>query len=174
MTVAVAEASRHVVVMGVSGCGKSTVAEGLAAVLGWPLAEADRFHPAANVAAMRSGRPLTDDDRRPWLADLAAWIAAEEACGRSSVMACSALRRAHRDVLRSGAPDVVFVHLDGPVEAIRSRMAVRTGHFMPASLLDSQVATLEPLAADERGVVLDVRADPDVLVEQVLARLPTL
>lgn len=123
---------------------------------------------------MRSGRPLTDDDRRPWLADLAAWIAAQEAGGRSSVMACSALRRAHRDVLRSGAPDVVFVHLDGPVEGIRSRMAVRTGHFMPATLLDSQVATLEPLAADERGVVLDVRADPDVLVEQVLARLPTL
>ena len=169
-----AAATRHVVIMGVSGCGKSTVAEGLAAVLGWPLAEADRFHPAANVSAMRSGRPLTDDDRRPWLADLAAWIAAEEASGRSSVMACSALRRAHRDVLRSGAPDVVFVHLDGPVEAIRSRMELRTGHFMPATLLDSQVAILEPLAPDERGVVLDVCADPDVLVEQALARLPTL
>jgi gluconokinase len=167
-------ANRHVVVMGVSGCGKSTVAEGLAAALGWPLAEADRFHPLANIAAMRSGRPLTDEDRRPWLADLAAWITAQEVGGRSSVMACSALRRAHRDVLRSGASDVVFVHLDGPAEVIASRVAARAGHFMPASLLDSQVATLEPLGAHERGVVLDVRADPDVLVEQALARLPTL
>lgn len=167
-------ASRHVVVMGVSGCGKSTVAEGLAAALGWPLAEADRFHPPSNVAAMRSGRPLTDDDRRPWLADLAAWIAAQEVGGRSSVMACSALRRTHRDVLRSGAPHVVFVHLDGPADVIASRVAARTGHFMPASLLDSQLATLEPLAADERGVVLDVRAEPGVLVELALAGLDTL
>lgn len=167
-------AIRHVVVMGVSGSGKSTVAEGLAAVLGWPFAEADKFHPPANVAAMRSGRPLTDDDRRQWLADLAAWTAAQEAGGRSSVMGCSALRRAHRDVLRSGAPDVVFVHLDGPADVIRSRVVARTGHFMPASLLDSQLATLEPLGADERGVVLDVRADPDALVEQALTWLRSL
>lgn len=167
-------AIRHVVVMGVSGCGKSTVAEGLAAALDWPFAEADQVHPPANIAAMRAGRPLTDDDRRPWLAELASWIATQEEAGRSSVMACSALRRAHRDVLRSGAPDVVFVHLAGPTDVIGSRVAARTGHFMPASLLDSQLATLEPLAADERGVVLDVRADPDVLVEQALARLRTL
>ena len=164
-------ATRHVVVMGVSGCGKSTVGEGIAGTLGWPFAEADDFHPPANVAAMRSGRPLTDDDRRPWLADLASWLADREAEGRSSVMSCSALRRAHRDVLRSGAPEVLFVHLDGAAEVIAARVAARAGHFMPPSLLDSQVATLEPLAADEQGVVLDLLAERVVLVEQAVAWL---
>lgn len=164
-------ATRHVVVMGVSGCGKSTVAAGIAVALGWPFAEADDFHPAANVAAMRSGRPLTDDDRWPWLADLAAWVTSQEASGRSSVMSCSALRRTHRDVLRSGAPQVVFIHLDGPAQLIASRLEGRAGHFMPSSLLESQVASLEPLAPDEQGVVLDLGAEPDVLVEAALAWL---
>ena len=164
-------ATLHVVVMGVSGCGKSTVAEGISAAMGLPFAEADRFHPAGNVEKMRAGIPLTDEDRWPWLSELAAWMADRAAEGRSTVMACSALRRAHRDVLRSGPPQVHFVHLDGPAEVVVARMSTRAGHFMPASLLTSQVATLEPLEADEEGVVLDLRHDPDTLVAQAVAWL---
>ena len=164
-------ATRHVIVMGVSGCGKSTVGALLGERLGVPFFDGDDFHPPENVAAMRSGRPLTDDDRWPWLAELASWLADREAEGRSSVMSCSALRRAHRDVLRTGAPEVLFVHLDGPAEVIAGRVAARTGHFMPPSLLDSQVATLEPLAADEEGVVLDLRAEPGELAQQAVAWL---
>lgn len=161
----------HVVVMGLSGCGKSTVAEGISTAMGLPFAEADRFHPAGNVAKMSAGIPLTDADRWPWLSDLSAWMAAQAAEGRSTVMACSALRRAYRDVLRSGPPAVQFVHLDGPVELIAARMSARADHFMPASLLASQMATLEPLEADEDGVVLDLRHDPDTLVEEAVAWL---
>lgn len=161
----------HVVVMGVSGCGKSTVAEGVSTAMGLPFAEADLFHPAENVAKMRAGNPLTDADRWPWLAALSAWMAAQAAEGRSTVMACSALRRAHRDVLRCGPPEVQFVHLDGPVELVAARMSARPGHFMPASLLASQVATLEPLEADEHGVVLDLRHDPETLVGEAVAWL---
>jgi gluconokinase len=157
--------------MGVSGCGKSTVAARAAAALGWPFAEGDDAHPPANVAAMRSGRALTDDDRWPWLNDLAAWIAGHDAAGRSSVLACSALRRPYRDVLRSGAGRVLFVHLDGPPEVIRSRLAERRGHFMPASLLASQLAAIEPLAPDENGLVLDLRHPPGELVEQLVAHV---
>lgn len=161
----------HVVVMGVSGCGKSTVGASAAAALGWPFAEGDDAHPPANIAAMRSGRALTDDDRWPWLHALAAWIAEHDAAGRSSVLACSALRRSYRDVLRSGAGRVLFVHLDGPPEVIRSRLAERTGHFMPGSLLASQLATLEPLAPDENGLVLDVRNPPAKLAELLAAHV---
>ncbi|GGL44638.1 gluconokinase [Phycicoccus endophyticus] len=157
--------TRHVVVMGVSGCGKSTVAEGISEALGLPFAEADRFHPESNIAKMSAGTPLTDADRRPWLADLAAWMAAQAREGQSTVMACSALRRSYRDILRSGPPQVQFVHLDGPSELISARMSARPDHFMPAALLQSQVATLEPLEPDEDGVVLDLRQDPDTLVD---------
>jgi len=124
-----------------------------------------------NVAAMRSGRALTDDDRWPWLNDLAAWIAGHDAAGRSSVLACSALRRPYRDVLRSGGGRVLFVHLDGPPEVIRSRLAERRGHFMPASLLASQLAALEPLAPDENGLALDLRDPPGALLERLLAHV---
>lgn len=161
----------HVVVMGVSGCGKSTVGASAAAALGWSFAEGDDAHPPANVAAMRAGRALTDDDRRPWLHELAGWIAVHDVAGRSSVLACSALRRSYRDVLRSGAGRVLFVHLDGPPGVIRLRLAERTGHFMPASLLASQLATLEPLAPDEHGLVLDVRNPPGELAERVVAHV---
>lgn len=163
--------TRHVVVMGVSGSGKSTVALGIAEALGLRFAEADRFHPEANVATMSAGTPLTDADRRPWLTDLAAWMAARAGEGRSTVMTCSALRRAHRDILRNGPPQVQFVHLDGPTELVAARMSARTDHFMPPALLASQVATLEPLESDEEGVVLDLRHDPDTLVDEAVAWL---
>ncbi len=168
--------TRHVVVMGVSGCGKSTVAAGISVRTGLRFVEADDFHPAANVAKMRSGVPLDDADRWPWLGDLASWMVARAVEGVSTVLACSALRRAYRDVLRAGLADpgtvsgsdaatgVDFVHLDGPAAIIRERMSRRPGHYMPASLLDSQLATLEPLQPDEAGVVLDVSLSPADLV----------
>lgn len=163
--------TRHVVVMGVSGCGKTTVAHGISAATGLLFAEADDFHSRANVEKMRAGIPLDDEDRWPWLRDLAAWMAERAAEGRSTVIACSALRRVYRDLLAEGPPSLDFVHLDGPADVIRARLASREGHYMPASLLDSQLATLEPLQADERGVVLDVSLPPDQLVSLAIARL---
>lgn len=163
--------SRHVVVMGVSGCGKTTVAQGISRATGLVFAEADQFHSDANVAKMRAGQPLDDADRAPWLEALAAWMTAEDARGRSTVIACSALRRAYRDVLRAGPPTLDFVHLDGPAEVVRQRMATREGHYMPASLLDSQLRTLEPLEPDESGVVLDLTHSPDELVAEAVSAL---
>jgi gluconokinase len=125
--------------MGVSGCGKTTIAGGLAARLGYAFAEGDDFHPDANVAKMARGEPLTDADRAPWLESLAAWISAQDASGRSTVLACSALKRRYRDTLRSGAPDLHLVHLSGARELLANRLAERRGHYMPASLLDSQL-----------------------------------
>ena len=155
----------HVVVMGVGGSGKSTIAAGLALRLGWEFGEGDGFHPPENVATMAAGVPLTDADRRPWLERLAAWIAGHDEAGRSSVLACSALRRSYRDVLRTGAPAVRFLHLTGPAEVLAERMGDREGHFMPGSLLRSQLDTLEAIEPDEDALVLDVRADPDALVD---------
>ncbi|MER7474955.1 gluconokinase [Micromonospora sp. NPDC000018] len=157
-------ATRHVVVMGVSGAGKTTVAQGISARTGLAFAEADEFHSPANVAQMRAGVPLDDAARLPWLRDLAAWMAARSAEGVSTVLACSALKRSYRDVLRQGPPSVEFVHLDGPAEVIRDRMARRAGHYMPASLLESQLATLEQPHPDESVLVLDVSLTPDELV----------
>ncbi|MEV4198463.1 gluconokinase [Micromonospora globbae] len=156
--------TRHVVVMGVSGAGKTTVARGISEATGLLFAEADEFHTPANVARMRAGVPLDDAARLPWLRDLAAWMAARGAEGRSTVLACSALRRSYRDVLRAGPPSVDFVHLDGSAEVIRERMSRRTGHFMPASLLESQIATLERPQPDESVLVLDVALSPEELV----------
>ena len=141
-----------VVVAGVSGSGKTTVGTLLAARLGWTFADGDGFHPAANVARMRAGLPLTDADREPWLAALTAWMDQQTAAGQSAVLACSALRRAYRDRIRAGAPGVRFVFLDGPAELIRARMSGRRGHYMPESLLASQLATLEPPGVDEDDV----------------------
>jgi gluconokinase len=163
--------TRHVVVMGVSGSGKTTVAHGIAAATNLLFAEADDFHSRANVEKMRAGTPLTDEDRWPWLHDLAAWMAERAAEGRSTVIACSALRRVYRDVLASGPPTIDFVHLDGRVDVIRERMAARSGHYMPASLLDSQVSTLEPLQPDESGIELDVALSPEELVAQAVRGL---
>lgn len=156
--------TRHVVVMGVSGAGKTTVARGISAATGLAFAEADEFHSPANVARMRSGVPLDDTTRRPWLRDIAAWIADRGTEGRSTVLACSALKRSYREVLRQGTLRLDFVHLDGPAEVIRARMARREGHYMPASLLESQLATLEPAQPDESVLVLDVSLAPEALV----------
>lgn len=161
----------HVVVMGVSGSGTSTIAVGPARRLRWEFGEGDAVHPAANAEKMATGTPLTDADRRPWLQRLPGWVADHDASGTSSVLACSALRRAHRDELRSGAARVRLVHLTGPEEVLAERMGDRDGHFMPGSLLHSQLATLEALQPDEDGLVLDVRGDPVELVDTVVRRL---
>ncbi|QGN49639.1 gluconokinase [Micromonospora sp. WMMD558] len=163
--------TRHVVVMGVSGCGKTTVARLVSELTGLAFAEADEFHSEANVARMRSGVPLDDVARWPWLRDLAGWMTARHREGVSTVLACSALKRSYRDVLRQGPPNVEFVHLDGPTEVIRERMAARTHPYMPASLLDSQAAILEPLGPDEHGVVLDLRLPAEILAATAADRL---
>jgi carbohydrate kinase (thermoresistant glucokinase family) len=161
------------VVMGVSGCGKSEVGARLAQALGASFIEGDRFHSADNVRKMAAGIALTDADREGWLAQLAGELARACADGRSVVLACSALKRVYRDRLRgadSGSGCALrFVHLSGDPATIAARMHARTGHFMPASLLDSQLRDLEPLAADEDGIVLDIDAAPALLVEQILA-----
>lgn len=155
--------TQHAVVMGVSGSGKSTIAVLVAKRVGWVFADADSFHPPANIDKMRSGIPLTDADRRPWLLALADWMADQEQEGNSTVLACSALRRSYRDLL-SGRTEVDFIHLHGPAELIEARMKARD-HFMPPSLLTSQFATLEELQEDERGVVLDLALTPEQLVD---------
>ena len=147
---------QQIVVMGVSGAGKSTTGEALARRLGWPFIEGDAFHPAANVEKMHNGIPLTDADRDPWLHALAAELARFQAQGESSVMGCSSLKRAYRDILRTGAPRVRFVHVHGTRALLTGRLANRSGHFFAPSLLDSQLNTLELLGPDEDGVVVDM------------------
>jgi len=164
--------STHVVVMGVTGTGKSSVAKALQQRLGWFFAEGDDLHPAANVAKMAAGIPLEDADRWPWLEAIAEVTSAHAVRGESTIVTCSALRRAYRDRLRQAADGTVFVHLVGSPELLAERMADRKGHFMPASLLASQLATLEPLEADELGIVVDVAGTVEAAVEQVLEFLP--
>ena len=147
---------QQIVVMGVSGAGKSTTGEALARRLGWPFIEGDAFHPAANVEKMHNGIPLTDADRDPWLHALAAELARFQAQGECSVMGCSSLKRAYRDILRTGAPRVRFVHVHGTRALLTERLAHRSGHFFAPSLLDSQLDTLELLQPDEDGVVVDM------------------
>jgi gluconokinase len=160
-----------VVVMGVSGSGKTTVAQHLVAILGWPFEEGDELHPPANVAKMRAGIPLTDEDRAPWLEAVAQWIGGQESAGRSAVVTCSALRRAYRELLRRGHPSVWFVHVTAPRDGLQHRLEARTDHYMPASLLDSQLATLEPLAPDEPGVTISGEGTPDQVATRVLDAL---
>ncbi|WP_029429527.1 gluconokinase [Blastococcus sp. URHD0036] len=143
-----------IVVMGVSGSGKSTVAAELVSRLGWQFAEGDEFHPPANVEKMRAGTPLDDDDRWPWLRRLAEWIGEHEAAGTSVVVTCSALKRSYRDLLRDGHPSVWFAHVTADPDLIRGRVEQRQGHYMPPSLLDSQLATLEQLEPDEPGAAI--------------------
>jgi gluconokinase len=160
-----------VVVMGVSGSGKSTVAKALADRLGWEFGEGDGHHPAANVVKMRAGIPLDDDDRRPWLRELAAWIDAREDEGRSCVLTCSALKRRYRDLLRDGHPSVWFAHVTVSEQLIAERVASRRDHYMPASLVASQLAALEPLGADEPGRTIPATGTRDEAVAAVLAAL---
>ncbi len=156
--------------MGVTGTGKTSVGRPVAEAQGWEYAEGDDFHPPENVEKMRSGTPLTDEDRQPWLESLAAWTRERDERGESTVVACSALRRVYRDILRSGAEDTVFVHLVGDPATIQPRMESRR-HFMPPSLLQSQLDTLEPLEPDERGFEVDVSRPLADVVEDVLQRL---
>ena len=156
------------VVMGVSGSGKSVVGAALAQRLRVVFVDADDLHPEANIAKMSAGHPLDDDDRRPWLDIVGEWLAAHDESG--GVVACSALKRSYRDQLRRHAPYVGFVHLDGSREVIARRQASRPGHFMPASLLASQFATLERLAPDEAGEVIDVDQGVDAIVQEYVDR----
>lgn len=162
----------HVVAMGVSGTGKSTVAARLSDELGLELIEGDSFHPAGNVAKMSAGIPLTDEDRLPWLERLADVTREHHALGVSTVLACSALRRTFRDILRTGAPeaDTYFLHLHAAYDVLEERMQARH-HFMPASLLASQLQTLEPLQPDEHGEVVDVSAPLEEVVRQGVAAI---
>lgn len=158
-----------IVVMGVSGSGKSTIGALVADALGVPFIDADELHPLANVEKMAAGHPLTDEDRWPWLAKVGQTL--DEADGTGAVVACSALKRVYRDAIRAEAPRAVFVHLSASTEVLASRLGGRTGHFMPSTLLDSQLATLEPLAPDEPGIVVDVTPDVGTIVADAVARV---
>jgi gluconokinase len=160
-----------IIVMGVSGSGKSTIGALLAERLGWPFADADGFHPAANVAKMAAGQPLTDADRWPWLDAIAAHIGASRTAGQPVVVACSALRRAYRERLRAGHGDLIFLHLSGAPAVIAERQAARQGHFMPPSLMASQFATLEDPAAEADAVIVSVSASPHEVVAAALEQL---
>ncbi|MES2742687.1 MAG: gluconokinase [Pseudomonadota bacterium] len=160
---------RRWVVMGVSGCGKSEVGRLLATALNAPFIEGDQFHPAQNVAKMSAGTPLDDADRRDWLLRLQAEIASARAAGTPLVLACSALKRRYRDVLRAGDPGLRFAHLHGARAVLAARLDGRAGHFMPASLLDSQLRDLEPLQDDEAGLQLDIDATPQQLSDAIAA-----
>ena len=159
------------VVMGVSGSGKTTVATEVARRLGWEFTEGDDHHPAANVAKMKAGQALDDEDRWPWLRELAAWIGAHEAEGRSCVLTCSALKRRYRDLLRDGHPSVWFAHVSGSQELIAERVQKRQGHYMPLSLVPSQFAALEPLGADEPGRLIPAGGSLGHVVDDLLADL---
>ncbi|MEH0110412.1 gluconokinase, GntK/IdnK-type [Tersicoccus sp. MR15.9] len=162
-----------VVVMGVSGSGKTTIGALIADELGVPFVDGDALHPIENVRRMAAGTPLTDEDRWPWLRRVGEHLAEAGTSGRGLVVACSALKRAYRDAILAEAPDTVFVHLAGSVEVLQARMEGRSDHFMPAGLLRSQLATLEPLATDEPGFVLDIAQPVDDLVRQALDGLRT-
>lgn len=162
---------RHLVVMGVSGSGKTVVARGIASVTGFVFGEADEFHSVANVEKMRAGTPLDDEDRWPWLEALAAWMREHEKAGRSTVLACSALKRSYRDLLTAGSPGVEFAHLRADHDVILERMAKRRGHYMPKELLDSQFNVLEPLGPDEPGVTVDGQRPVRDIVDDLVDRL---
>ena len=157
------------VLMGVSGCGKSTVAALLAGQLGWDLAEGDDLHPPANVEKMAAGHPLDDADRWPWLEKVATWIREHTSAGRPGLITCSALKKSYRDLLRGD--QVVFVYLAGTREEIARRLAVRHEHYMPASLLDSQFAALQPPTPDERAITVMIGASPSEEAAEIITRL---
>jgi gluconokinase len=159
------------VVMGVSGVGKTSIAAEIVTRTGWAFVEGDDLHPEANRAKMSAGTPLDDDDRWPWLRRIAAWIGEQEAAGRDAVVTCSALKRSYRDLLRDGHASVRFVHLLAPPEMIKERVDNRSGHYMPPSLLASQLATLEPLAPDEPGFGVETIGSPGAVADDVMRQL---
>ena len=159
------------VVMGVSGSGKSTVAARLAAHLGWAFVDGDSFHSPAHVAKMRTGHPLDDDDRAPWLAAIGAWIDLHLQAREPGIVVCSALRRAYRDALVRGRDAVRIVYLDGDRALIERRLAQRQGHFMPAALLDTQFAILEPPEPEENAVTVGIEHDPAAIAATIAAEL---
>lgn len=161
----------HVVLMGTAGCGKSTVLRALADQLGWAAGEGDSFHSEDNLAKMRSGQALTDDDRWPWLDGIVEWTSTKDTAGYATLVACSALRRRYRDKLRTAPGRTVFVHLSGTEELISARMKARQGHFMPPSLLPSQLAALEPLGEDETGITVGIDRPTEEIVAAVIDRL---
>jgi gluconokinase len=160
-----------IVVMGVASSGKTSLGERLAAHLGWPFRDADSFHPPENVAKMAGGTPLNDEDRKPWLAAIAAWIDELRAKGEHGIVTCSALKRAYRRVIVGDRPDVALVYLKGSRALIGERMAARQHHFMPPALLDSQFATLEEPGKDERPLVVPVDLPKDEIERKVLSEL---
>jgi gluconokinase len=159
------------VVMGVSGVGKTSVAAAIVTRTGWTFAEGDDLHPAANRAKMAAGTPLDDEDRWPWLRRVAAWIGEQEAAGRDAVVTCSALKRGYRDLLCDGHPSVRFVHLLAPPALLQTRVDNRRGHYMPPTLLGSQLAALEPLGPDEPGFAVDTDRSPTDVADEVLIRI---
>ena len=161
----------HLVLMGVAGCGKTTAADNLHRALGWPVAEADEFHPAANIAKMSRGVPLTDEDRWPWLESMRDWMSARAAEGVKTIVTCSALKRSYRDLLSRADGRVFFIHLIAQPDELRERMSRREGHFMPSALLPSQFADLGPLADGEDGVTVASRATPEETFDAILAAL---
>ena len=159
------------VIMGVSGAGKTTVAKILAARLGWPFEEGDDLHPESNIAKMKAGIPLTDADRRPWLARVAAWIDRQRQSGQPGIITCSALKRSYRDAIIGDRPDVRLVYLHGSRDLIAARVAQRHGHFMPAGLLQSQFDTLEEPGPDENPLTVDVGGSPGQTADEIIRRL---
>ena len=159
------------VVMGVSGSGKSTIASMLARRLDWEFQDGDWFHPRENIEKMQSGIPLTDEDRWPWLRAIAAWIDKTRESRQHGVVACSTLKRSYRDILVGKRPDVRIVYLKGTAELIARRLAARTGHFMPAGLLESQFRTLEEPGFDENPIIASIDASPEEIVDAVLVEL---
>ncbi|WP_258805160.1 gluconokinase [Pseudarthrobacter sp. NS4] len=164
----------HLVVMGVAGSGKSTLAAALSRQLGWACAEADEFHPEANIVKMTQGIPLQDGDRWPWLGEIRNWMTGQAQAGCSTVLTCSALKKSYRRLLSEAEGRVLFLHLDGGADLISQRMQGREGHFMPPTLLPSQLATLEPLSQEERdagSLRLDISRPPEELVAAVVEAL---
>ena len=164
----------HLVVMGVAGSGKSTIAAALSQQLGWACAEADEFHPQSNIDKMTQGIPLQDEDRWPWLQEIQDWMSAQAAAGKSTVLTCSALKKSYRQLLSEAQGRVLFLHLHGEAGLIGQRMQGREGHFMPPTLLPSQLATLEPLSEEELAagsLRLDISKPPEEIVAAVIAAL---
>ena len=159
------------VFIGVSGCGKTTVATILAGRLGWPFKEGDALHPQSNIAKMAAGLPLTDDDRAPWLDEVAVWIGQRLESGENGLITCSALKRSYRDVINRRGSGVAFVFLKGSHEAIAGRLAARHGHFMPSGLLESQFADPEEPTSDEPVIRIDVGPRPELIAQRVIEEL---